>query len=310
MQKRKYSIGDLEKLSGIKAHTIRMWERRYGVIKPERTETNIRYYYEKELLKLLNISILIRSGYRISKISDLSPEKLREVVIEACAGSDDPEVIIKTLTVLMLSLDEYNFLQALDYSIDKRGIERTFEEIEIPFVKRLGILCDEKTINEVQRNFIFNLIRQKLIVAIDKIKKDSFNAAGKRIVFLMPKAEWGEITLLFYSFVARKAGFEVLYLGSSIPMESLISANSISDNDILFLSLDITCSDQELNEEIVPFLNENYPELLKLISGMNVKGKVESIIKRLNNARMVCSSGTLNAILTELKEKGNPGAGC
>lgn len=310
MQKRQYSIGDLEKLSGIKAHTIRVWERRHGVIKPERTDTNIRYYHEGELLKLLNISILIQSGYRISKISDLGIEELRDLVIKTCAESDNPEILIETLIVAMLSLDEYKFLQVLNDSIDKRGIENTFEEIEIPFVKRLGLLCDEKTINEVQRNFMFNLIRQKLIVAIDSIKEDSFKAIGKRIVFFMPKAEWSEIILLFYSFVARKAGFEVLYLGPSIPLESLRSDNSINKNDILFLSLDSTCSDSELNNEIVPFLNENYPDLLKFISGMNIKSKVEQMTKELNNAKMVCSSDTLIAILTELKNKDTAEPGC
>ncbi len=310
VQKQYFSIGDLERLSGIKAHTIRMWERRYGMIKPERTDTNIRFYHENELLKLLNISILKQSGYRISKIAGLSNDELRKCVIESSIKSGDPEIIIEALIVSMLSFDENKFLEVLNGSIEKLGTEDTFEEVEIPLVKRLGLLCDEKTINEVQRSFIFNLIRQKLIVAIDKIKSDNIISVDKRIVFFMPKAEWSEIILLFYSLLARKAGFDVLYLGPSIPMESLRSTNSIRKEDILFLSVDSTCSDQELIKEIVPFLNDNYSEILKLISGMNIKNKVKQVSEKLNNAKMVCSSKTFNTILTEIKENKITSSGC
>jgi DNA-binding transcriptional MerR regulator len=109
----KYSIGDLERLSGIKAHTIRMWERRYGVIDPGRTQTNIRYYNEDDLLRILNISILKQIGYRISKIANLSNEDLKNYVLTNIIESDNPEVQIETLVVALFSIDEYRFFQGL-----------------------------------------------------------------------------------------------------------------------------------------------------------------------------------------------------
>lgn len=301
----KYSIGDLEKLSGVKAHTIRMWERRYGVVNPMRTPTNIRYYSEQDLFRLLNISILKQIGYRISKIADLSDDDLRRYVMENIIESDNPEVQIETLVVAMLSLDEYKFLHTLNGSIKQKGIEYTFEKVVIPFVDRLGPLCNDGTINKVQRSFIFNLIRQKLIVAIDEVNGEEIKRPENRMLFFMPQAEWGEINLLFYSYVARREGFDVLYLGTSVQYESLQTVYEVKDDDILFLSVDTKCSEEEMNK-IVPFLNENYTNSLKLISGIKMRKEVERIVSSLNNSQLVCSVDTFRNILTSIRKGERP----
>lgn len=308
MEIQQYSIGDLAKLSGIKAHTIRMWERRYGVIKPRRTTTNIRYYFEQDLLRILNISILTQIGYKISKIAYLSDEELRQFVLENIIEVDSPEVLIETLIVAMLSLDEYKFLQVLNGVIERKGIEYTFETVGLPFIERLGIMCDEGTINEVQRNFIFNLIRQKLIVAIDEIKRNDHNRPDNRIIFFMPKAEWGETSLLFYSLIARIEGYEVLYLGTSVPLESLKAVYKVNDKDILFFSVDSQCTEDEVNDA-VPFLNDNYPDAVKIISGINVREKVEEIVKILKNSHLVCSAATLRRVLRDIGKNTTGGKG-
>ena len=304
-----YSIGDLEKLSGVKAHTIRMWERRYGVVNPMRTPTNIRYYSEQDLFRLLNISILKQIGYRISKIAHLSDDDLRRYVIENIIESDNPEVLIETLVVAMLSLDEYKFLHTLDESIKQNGLEYTFEKVVIPFIDRLGSLCDDGTINKVQRSFIFNLIRQKLIVAIDEVNREEKKKYENRMIFFMPQAEWGEINLLFYSYVARREGFDVLYLGTSVQYESLQTVYEVKDDDILFLSVDTKCSEEEINE-VVPFLNENYTNSLKLISGIKMRKEVEKIVSSLNNSQLVCSVDAFRNILASLRKGERPAQDC
>ena len=147
-----YSIGDLERLSGIKAHTLRIWERRYEIIKPQRTETNIRFYSDLDMLRLLNIAILNSSGMRISKIAKLDDSDLRSSVIDLSIGSGDPEVQIETLVVAMLALDESKFLKIINGSVSNTGIENTFENVILPFLDRIGVLCENGTINPAQRH--------------------------------------------------------------------------------------------------------------------------------------------------------------
>ena len=298
----KYSISDLEKFSGIKAHTIRMWERRYGVINPNRTQTNIRYYSEDDLMRLLNISILKQIGYRISKIANLSNEDLKNYVITNIIEADNPEVHIETLVISMFSFDEYRFLKVLNGTIEKNGIEYTFEKVVMPLIDRLGLLCNEGMINPVQRNFIFNLIRQKLIVAIDELDAKEIRELSRRIIFFMPSAEWAEVILLYYSLIARMEGFEVLYLGTSIELDALKSGFDIREDDILFFSVNDKCTDDEL-KKVVPFLNENFEGALKIISGLNMKQKLEKIAGILKNSKIVSSAGAFRSVVESINKK-------
>ncbi|RLB03305.1 MAG: MerR family transcriptional regulator [Deltaproteobacteria bacterium] len=295
-----YSISDLEKLSGIKAHTLRMWERRYEIIKPRRTGTNIRFYSDSDLRKLLNIAILNNSGLRISKIAQFSDDELRSRVIDLSVGSVDPEVQIESLVVAMLALDESKFLTIINGSISNRGIEDTFESVILPFLDRIGVLCENGTINPVQGHFISNLIRQKLIVAIDKENEEQMSATGHRMIFFMPENEWQEMGLLFYSLIARKAGIDVVYLGASVPLDSLKNMYHIDDNDMLFLSLDSTCNKQKDIDILVSFLNSNFYNTLKIIAGPRVDNKAEGISKELNNSKIVYTSSMFIDILREI----------
>ena len=295
-----YSIGELEKLSGIKAHTLRIWERRYEIIKPQRTETNIRYYSDLDLHRVLNIAILNSSGMRISKIAKLDDGDLRNTVIDLSIGSGDPEVQIETLVVAMLALDESKFLRIINGSVLNTSIENTFEKVILPFLDRIGTLCENGTINPAQRHFISNLIRQKLIVAIDKENEEEKPVSGRRMVFFMPENEWQEMGLLFYSLIARKIGIDVVYLGASVPLDSLKNMYHIDDNDMLFLSLDSTCNKQKDIDILVSFLNNNFYNTLKIIAGPRVENKAEGISKELNNSKIVYTSGMFKDILREI----------
>ena len=276
-----------------------MWERRYDIVKPHRTATNIRYYDNHDLQKILNISILKQRGYRISKIANLSDEELFKNVLEATVESDDPGLVIDALVVEMLSLDEAKFLSLLTGSISKNGIESTFEDIIIPFLDRIGVMCDSGTINPAQRSFIFNLIRQKLIVAIDKINEDRTVDSGRRLIFFMPESSSQEMSLLFYSLIARKEGFEVLYLGASVQLNSLKEVHKPRRDDVLFISVDSKCNNEEVSK-VVDFLNENFPDAPKVITGLKSRMEVEKFTGKLNNALMVCSSEAFKDVLQKL----------
>ena len=294
-----YSIRDLEKLSGIKAHTLRMWERRYDIIKPQRTETNIRYYSDSDLRRLLNIAILNSSGLRISKIAHLKDDELRSRVIDLSIDSGDPEVQIETLVVAMLAFDESKFLQIIDASMSNAGIEDTFEKVILPFLDRIGVLCENGTINPTQGHFISNLIRQKLIVAIDKENEERKMIAGRRIIFFMPENEWQEMSLLFFSLIARKEGIDVVYLGASVSLDSLKQIHHIEEADVLFLSLDSTCEKQKDIDNLIAFMNENFHNTLKIIAGSQTRNIADGISKELNNSKVVYNSKIFKDILKE-----------
>ncbi len=295
-----YSIRDLEKLSGIKAHTLRMWERRYNIITPHRTATNIRYYSDIDLNKILNVAILNNGGLRISKIANLNNSDLCNRVIDLSIESGDPEIQIESLVVFMLSLDESKFLTIINGSISNIGIENTFEKVILPFLDRIGVLCENGTIKPVQGHFVSNLIRQKLIVAIDKLNEENRRKSGKRMIFFMPENEWQEMELLFYSLIAREQGIDVVYLGASVPLDSLKHTYHIEDADVLFLSLDSTCKKQQDIDNLVIFLNRNFYSTMKIIAGSKAELRAESISNELNNSKIVNTSEMFKDILKEI----------
>ncbi len=213
-----YKIKDIEVLTGIKAHTIRIWEKRYGILEPTRSETQIRTYSDKELAYLLNISMLNKSGYKISKIAKLENDELTKLVWDlkynSSNNSDDK------LILALVELDEILFRDTLAILIKDHGLENTFTDFIIPFLDRIGIMWLIGTINPAQEHFITNLIRQKVIGEIDKLPIPDPKKDG--IMLYLPEHEWHELSLLFYQFILRKNNINTFYLGQSLPYDSLI----------------------------------------------------------------------------------------
>jgi len=217
----RYSIRDLEQLTGIKAHTLRIWEKRYGVVIPKRTPTNIRYYNDEDLKKLLNISILNRHGFKISNIANLENEDLGKKIISITNKSFDSDSNIENLIIAMIELDEGKFEKILTTLIINLGFEDTFIKVLIPFFEKIGVLWQIGTINPAQEHFITNLIRQKIIVAIDGLITSSNMPNQKTFILYLPDGELHELGLLFYSYLIQKRGHRVIYLGQMVPFEDL-----------------------------------------------------------------------------------------
>lgn len=216
----KYSIRDLERITGIKAHTIRMWEKRYGIIMPERTSTNIRYYSDENLQKLLNISILNKNGYKISHISELSNSDIILAVEKLSDTTEGLDASINDLIMAAIDMKEEKIEELLNSSVLNLGFERSFCELVFPLFQKISVFWQIGRINSCQERFVTNLVRQKLLVAIDGLVGQA-NPYPRNFLVFTPAGEYNEIGLLFANYLIRKSGHEVVYLGPSVPLEHI-----------------------------------------------------------------------------------------
>lgn len=215
-----YSIRDLEKLSGIKAHTLRIWEKRYALFEPDRTDTNIRYYSNDDLKRILNISLLNKNGYKISLIAAMKESEIAEKIAAINLVRTDNEDLIDTLIVGMIEMNEALFEKSFSSCILKMGFENTIQKVVFPFLNRIGIMWQTGSINPAQEHFVSNIVRQKLIVAIDGTKQGGDKKAPSAVLFL-PENELHELSLLFYNYALRTRGFRTIYLGQTVPLPNL-----------------------------------------------------------------------------------------
>ena len=200
----KFSIKELEQLSGIKAHTIRIWEKRHKLIAPKRTTTNIRYYSDDDLKKIINVSLLNNHGVKISKIVKLSEEELNTEVFQLSEEKTNSEIHIDQLVLSMIDLEEEQFEKVLSRLTLKVGFERAILEVVYPFLEKIGVLWHTGNISPAQEHFITNLIRQKIIVAIDSLPIPS--KLSKRAILFLPENELHELGLLFCHYITRQFG--------------------------------------------------------------------------------------------------------
>jgi DNA-binding transcriptional MerR regulator len=227
-----YSIKDLEHLTGIKAHTIRIWEKRYDIIQPKRTKTNIRCYSDEDARRLINISILNQHGFKISNISTFTDAEINEKVLYLTKETSQEDAQIKALALAMINLDEARFKNILSKAILSRGFEDAFMKVVFPFLDRIGVLWQTNAINPGQEHFITNLIRQKIIANIDAQDKP-IDANSKRFILLLPEGELHELGLLFLAFLIKERGHQLLYLGQLTPLKSVVESEKIWPADII-----------------------------------------------------------------------------
>ena len=233
-----YSIKELEQLSGIKAHTIRIWEKRHKIIEPSRTATNIRYYSDLDLKKLINVSLLNTYGIKISKIADMSLDDVNKKVLEISELQNDKGVHIDQMVIAMIDMEEELFEKILNNLILRFGFEKTITEIIYPFLEKIGILWQTQNITPAHEHFISNLIRQKIIVAIDGLPIPP--KTSEKILLFLPEGEMHELGLLFYHFLIRKSGYRTYYLGQNVPHEDLISVYKVHQPDFMLTSITST----------------------------------------------------------------------
>jgi DNA-binding transcriptional MerR regulator len=233
--KKFFSIRDLENLSGIKAHTIRIWEKRYNLLEPERTSTNIRTYSLASLQKLLNITLLYNSGYKISKIAKIPETELPVVVREFVAQNSAKSHAINAFKLAMINFDLPLFQKTYNTMVAERSFREIFWEVFIPLLNELGLLWQTDTISPSHEHFITNLIKQKIYTSTEKIQTVEPSRDDKVFVLFLPENEIHEIGLLFVNYELLLRGYKTIYLGQTMPLESLTDLQKYYSN-LHFLS--------------------------------------------------------------------------
>jgi DNA-binding transcriptional MerR regulator len=214
-----FSISDLEQLSGIKAHTIRMWEQRYGLLRPVRTATNIRMYCNDDLRRLLNVSTLCSRGKRISQVACLSDSEIQAAVLACCNDVHDYHQQVNALLAAMLSFDEQRLNLLFTEAADRLGFEKMMLFVAYPLLQRIGLMWLAGTVNPAQEHLLAHLLRQKLLAATDALP--AVPASARRWVLFLPAHELHELALLFMNYTLRARGQHTLYLGQNLPVEEL-----------------------------------------------------------------------------------------
>ncbi len=259
-----FTIKDLENLSGIKAHTIRIWEQRYNFLKPQRTNTNIRYYTSDELKMILNISLLNKYGYKISHINKMEMPEIKEKLLSLGHAQAQQERIVNELIQAMIDMEMDTFEAVLSDYITVRGIDRTINQIVFPFLERIGILWLTYHINPAQEHLVTNIIRQKLIVGIENIS--SLLNIQKEAILFLPEGEYHEIGLLYLYYLLKSRGIKVLYLGANVPLKDLEFIAKLKKPAFLFTHLTSVANNFNF-ERFLNNVNLRMPNFPVLVSG-------------------------------------------
>ena len=227
-----FTIKDLENLSGIKAHTLRIWEQRYDFIKPKRTFTNIRYYSNDDLKSILNISLLNKYGFKISHINKMSEAEIKEKILSLHQQEAHLERVVNELVQYMVDLNVTAFEETIGLYIEKNGIESAITDVIFSYMEKIGVLWITNHINPAQEHLVTNIIRQKLIVGIEKISPPI--TSTKTFLLFLPEAEYHELGLLFMYFLLKKRGVNVIYLGCNVPLRDVAYVVKVKAPQYLF----------------------------------------------------------------------------
>lgn len=241
-----YSIKDLERITNIKAHTIRIWEQRYTIFSPFRSETNIRSYSSSDLKKLIKIKALLEQGSKISKLSTLSEEELNQKFIGLYLKEKVTpfSIYIDTLLDATLNLDENLFNKQFSSCILTHGLFETMIQVIYPFLHKIGLFWNTDKVVPLQEHFISNLIKQKLYAAIEG-SYFPFNDNPKTIVLFLNEEEEHEIALLFANYLIRKFGHKVIYLGPKVPLENILDLYNEIKIDAFYTYFTLHIQNQE-----------------------------------------------------------------
>ena len=290
-----FSIKDLENLSGIKAHTIRIWEKRYNVLEPMRSDTNIRYYSLDNLQKLLNIVILHKFGYKISKISKLNEPEIVGLVNRITTSKNANNLAISQFKVAMMNFDQTLFIETYDLLLKEKSFRDVFYTVFIPLIEELGYLWQTNTISPAHEHFITFLIKQKILTNTEKLQYTNTSRDDKTFVLFLPPNEIHELGLMYLNYEIIAKGFKSIYLGESVPTDSLKAIVDTFDN-ITFVSY-ITV--EPTQEEINPYV-ENLVEVVTKNNNHNVHiiGRMTEFIENKTPEKLTLFNSIENLILS------------
>ncbi|MCW4467526.1 MerR family transcriptional regulator [Flavobacterium sp. MFBS3-15] len=283
-----FTIKDLENLSGIKAHTIRIWEKRYNILQPLRTESNIRYYDVASLQRILNISTLNSFGYKISMLARVPEDDIPKMVKEILSNKSLAGHVVNNFKLAMMNFDKQLFMTTYNSLADKKTFGEIFYECFIPLLEEIGSLWQTDTITPAHEHFISYLIRQKLALETAKLPLDEDNGDRTYVLYL-PEEEIHELGLMFLNYELQQKGYKTIYIGENVPLSNIEEIKNHFEK-ITFICYTtvapgfdaVNAYIKEMNEKIV---NDDTTELL--LFGRNTHYLNDNII---NNKIKVYSS--------------------
>jgi DNA-binding transcriptional MerR regulator len=283
-----FSIKDLENLSGIKAHTIRIWEKRYNVLQPMRSDTNIRNYDLQSLQKLLNVVLLNDYGYKISRIAEHSSEKIELLVREIISEKSTKNHAINAFKMAMVNFDQALFFNTYNSLLSEKSFREVFYEIVIPLMQEIGLLWQAGTISPAQEHFITFLIKQKLFLNIEKLQVLEPTKTDKVFVLYLPENEIHELGLMYLNYEMLSKGYKTIYLGESVPVDSLMVMNDYFDNIVYVSYLTVEPNKDAVND----YMDEITTKILNSNSQVWLLGRMVQFIdtKKISDKILVFNS--------------------
>lgn len=260
MVRTQFGIKDLENLSNVKAHTIRIWEKRYNLLNPDRTDTNIRKYDLESLKKLLNIVYLYNKGHKISTLASLNNHELQQLVKENIQDLN-PEYAGTILKTAMFEFDEELFDTTLAKLLEQKSFREVFSSVFVPLLNEAGVLWQCGTIDPSHEHFISEKIKQTIIQQCNIAKEATRKETTKTFALYLPQEEIHEIGLLYANYELLKAGYKTIYLGANIPLESL-NHMLTTKKDVTFVTYFTVRPEQDQLENYIL----NFQEVVSAIS--------------------------------------------
>lgn len=271
-----FSIKDLENLSGIKAHTIRIWEKRYNVLEPMRTETNVRLYDLASLQKLLNITLLHDYGYKISKIASYPEEEIPVLVREIISEKSAKNHAISAFKMAMMNFDQELFFTTYAQLLSEKSFKEVFYEVFIPLMTEMGLLWQSNTISPAHEHFISYLIKQKLLINTEKLQVLRPTKTDKVFVLSLPMNEMHELGLMYLNYETLLHGYKTIYLGESVPIESLTDLKKHFESIVFVSYLTVQPDKDSVND----YVNKMITELADENTELWYVGRMAEFIKQ------------------------------
>jgi DNA-binding transcriptional MerR regulator len=291
-----FSIKDLENLSGIKAHTIRIWEKRYNVLEPMRTDTNIRLYNLANLQKLLNIALLHNHGYKISKISKFPEDKIPSLVRDIVSDKSVKHHAISAFKMAMMNFDQTLFFNTYNNLLSHKTFREIFYEVIIPLMNEIGLLWQTDTISPAHEHFLSYLIKQKLLINTEKLQLIEPTNTDRLFILYLPMNEIHELGLMYLNYEILLNGYKTIYLGESVPTDSLKDIKKYFDNITYVCYMTVEPDKSEVNNYIKQVTNE----ILDESSNLWIIGRMVDFIETDTLSEKISTFSTIDKLVEKL----------
>lgn len=292
-----YSIKDIEEITGVKAHTLRIWEKRYDIVKPERTKTNIRFYTEDHLKQILNIALLNKNGYKISQIAEMTNEEIKSRTMRLSNTEEDLEAQLDVLTFAVINMDDFAVNIILDKYISDFGFEKTMDLLINPFLEKLSTLWVTGTIKSVHESFISEILRQRTAIEIQKLKQ--VDSDMPKVMLYLGNGEKQELSMIFLLYILRSKGMNVTLAGFDLTIKDVLDAYNTLQPQYIYTIINQEIQDYNI-DSYINYISKSINDCQLILSGfmmVSTSVNLPSNCQRINDMDSVIDFFTTTAKL-------------